>query len=90
MGLALMRSEEVTIAEILRKNGYKTAIFGKWHLGDNFPLRPMDQGFEHSLIFKGPTFGSIPDAVDNSLFDPILFLNGQPGRYHGYCTDIFF
>ena len=44
-GGAIMATEETTIAEILRDNGYNTGIFGKWHLGDNYPFRPIDQGF---------------------------------------------
>src|SRR5437763_4460068 len=49
-GGAMMHGDEVTIAELLRGAGYHTGIFGKWHLGDNFPMRPQDQGFEESLI----------------------------------------
>ena len=45
IGRAMMDSEEVTIAEILGDAGYATGIFGKWHLGDSYPMRPMDQGF---------------------------------------------
>ncbi len=45
IGRAMMEPGEVTVAEILRDAGYATGIFGKWHLGDNYPFRPMDQGF---------------------------------------------
>ena len=48
-GQATIHTDEVTIAEPLRAAGYRTAVFGKWHLGDNYPSRPMDQGFEVSL-----------------------------------------
>ena len=41
-GGAIMSSNEITLAEILNKNNYKTGIFGKWHLGDNYPSRPSD------------------------------------------------
>ena len=53
LGRALMGAGEITIAEVLRDAGYTTGIFGKWHLGDNYPLRPMDQGFDESLVHKG-------------------------------------
>jgi len=46
IGRAMLEPEEVTIAERLREAGYATGIFGKWHLGDCHPMRPMDQGFD--------------------------------------------
>ena len=49
-GGAIMSSDETTIAEILTESNYSTGIFGKWHLGDNYPFRPSDQGFDESLI----------------------------------------
>ena len=46
LGRAMMDTDEVTLAEILKDNGYATGIFGKWHLGDTYPMRPQDQGFD--------------------------------------------
>ncbi|MBT6845928.1 MAG: sulfatase-like hydrolase/transferase, partial [Planctomycetaceae bacterium] len=56
-GRSLMSTAEYTIAEVFRDNGYKTAMFGKWHLGDNYPCRPQDQGFEHTFIHGGGGVG---------------------------------
>ena len=42
-GLSL---KETTIAEMLKTNGYTTALFGKWHLGDNPKFMPNKQGFD--------------------------------------------
>lgn len=88
-GGAKMHGEEVTIAELLAGNGYQTGIFGKWHLGDNAPMRPQDQGFLVSLIHKSGGITQTPDKP-NSYFDPILWRNGQRIKAEGYCTDVFF
>src|SRR5262249_36690591 len=53
LGRSLMHADEVTLAESLRDAGYRTGIFGKWHLGDNYPLRAIDQGFQEALVCKG-------------------------------------
>jgi arylsulfatase A len=39
--------DELTIAELLKDNGYATACIGKWHLGFHEPLLPRNQGFDH-------------------------------------------
>ncbi|MBN8730144.1 MAG: arylsulfatase [Acidobacteria bacterium] len=90
VGLAQMRPEEVTMAEALRAAGYRTALFGKWHLGDHFPMRAMDQGFEETLVFTDGAIGGIGDPAPNTYFDPVFFRNGRPEQTRGYCTDIFF
>jgi arylsulfatase A len=41
--------EEVTLAEVLKDNGYNTCMVGKWHLGDNKPNLPRQQGFDYFL-----------------------------------------
>jgi len=94
-GGALMAPEEVTVAEVLAENGYHTAMVGKWHLGDSYPMRPMDQGFEYYLAHKGGGIGQPGDDFgnfireDSSYFDPWLWENGKRVRRSGYCTDIF-
>jgi len=39
--------DEITLAEALQKSGYKTGIFGKWHLGDQSPYLPNEKGFDY-------------------------------------------
>ena len=93
-GGAIMAANEVTIAEMLKKANYKTGIFGKWHLGDNYPSRPNDQGFDESLIHLSGGMGQVGDITtyfkgDKSYFDPVLWHNNKKVAYEGYCSDIF-
>jgi len=93
-GGATMASNEFTIAELLKQANYKTGIFGKWHLGDNYPSRPSDQGFDESLIHLAGGMGQVGDITnyfkgDKSYFDPVLWHNNKKEAYEGYCSDIF-
>ena len=92
LGRAMMEPQETTIAEILRQAGYATGIFGKWHLGDNYPMRPMDQGFDESLVHRGGGIGQPPDPPggEGKYTDPILLDNGKLKKFEGYCTDVYF
>jgi arylsulfatase A-like enzyme len=93
-GGAIMASSEITIAEMLKQANYTTGLFGKWHLGDNYPSRPMDQGFDETLMHLAGGMGQVGDITnyfkkDSSYFDPILWHNGQKEAYKGYCSDVF-
>ncbi len=92
LGRSMMAFDEVTIAEALQGAGYATGIFGKWHLGDNYPMRASDQGFEYSFIHRGGGLGQPSDPLENNnrYTDPILFRNNSEVTTEGYCTDLYF
>lgn len=97
MGRSMIRENETVVAELFRRAGYATGMFGKWHLGDNYPCRPEDRGFTAVLRHGGGGVGQTPDFWDNAYFD------GSYWRYEqqvapvpaampvsGYCTDVWF
>jgi len=90
VGRSMMHPDEVTLAEILRDTGYRTGLFGKWHLGDNYPMRPQDQGFQEVLMHRGGGIAQPSDPPGGSSYtDPVLFHNGKQKTFKGYCTDVF-
>lgn len=90
MGRSILRADELTMAEVFESNGYATGIFGKWHLGDNYPYMPRDRGFQMELIHGGGGVNQTPDVWGNDYFDDTYFRNGELEKQTGYCTDVFF
>lgn len=89
-GRSILRRDEITMPQLFLKAGYRTAHFGKWHLGDNYPYRPHDRGFETTLYHGGGGVSQTPDYWGNDYFDDTYFRNGEPEPQKGYCTDIWF
>jgi arylsulfatase A-like enzyme len=89
-GRTLLRRDLPTMAEIFKAAGYSTGIFGKWHLGDNYPYRPEDRGFDETVWFPSSHIGSASDSWNNDYFNDEYRHNGGRRRYSGYCTDVFF
>lgn len=92
VGRSMMEPEEVTVAELLSQSGYATGIFGKWHLGDCYPMRPQDQGFDEVLVHRGGGLAQPSEPRENRrrYTNPILFHNGTQIQTEGFCTDVYF
>ncbi|MBW6500215.1 MAG: arylsulfatase [Bacteroidales bacterium] len=80
-GYENMRSDEVTIAEVLKDNGYTTGCFGKWHNGRYYPQHPNRKGFDEFVGFPVGHLGYYYDA---------WFLhNDEEKQSSGYTSDYF-
>ncbi len=73
---------EVTIAEQLKKAGYRTGCFGKWHLGKYAPYQPHHRGFDEFL-------GHYHGHIDKYDYPDQIVHNGKPVEARRYVTDLF-
>ena len=89
-GRTFLRPGIPTLPELFGAAGYATGIFGKWHLGDVYPHRPIDKGFQESVIHLG--WGQLQSTPEYGwpLVDGRLFRNAVEERYTGHCTDVWF
>ncbi len=77
-------ASEITIAELLQKRGYYTALIGKWHLGSVGDMAPIKQGFDNSLELAGGLYlpENHPEVVNAKVSgDPIDNMVWATGRY---------
>ncbi|MBT5767171.1 sulfatase-like hydrolase/transferase [Emcibacteraceae bacterium] len=65
--------------EILKQNGYKTGLIGKWHLGEAEERHPTNRGFDYFVGYE----------QDSKAFDPILDKNGNVAEIKGHTSNIF-
>ena len=82
-----LADDEVTIAEVLKKSGYRTALIGKWHLGHgSIEFGPNSYGFDHF-------YGFLPGCIDfykhSYEADPAWYRNKKLVVEEGYATDLF-
>ena len=73
---------ETTIAQVLKSAGYRTALFGKWHLGRYSQYQPHRRGFDHF-------FGHYHGHIERYSNPDQVVVNGQPVETRGYVTDLF-
>ncbi len=88
-GINTVWSEIPMMPEIFRANGYATGHFGKWHLGDTYPHRPMDRGFDRMVWVRGWGVQSAieydNDMVNLRYLDELEVVHGDR-----YATDVWF
>lgn len=89
-GRSFVRPGIPMMPQIFGAAGYKTAIFGKWHLGDSYPNLPNNRGFQESVYHLGWGITSMADLWENDYFDGRFRHNGRLEKYPGYCTDVWF
>lgn len=89
-GRSIMHRDMVTLADVLKGSGYRTGIFGKWHLGFSYPHRPQDRGFDEVFVHGGGGIGQMEDYFGNTHYSPMFFHNGKPVASKGFSTDTLF
>ncbi|MBA4150253.1 MAG: sulfatase-like hydrolase/transferase [Verrucomicrobia bacterium] len=81
-----IRQHETTIAKVLKKNGYRTALIGKWHLGHNdSDTLPGQHGFDYTYGSQG---GCVDYFTTKYGYKPDWFRNAKPLVEAGYTTDL--
>ncbi len=78
--------EHPTMPSLLKQSGYRTALFGKWHLGYPPAFGPLQSGYE---TFMGPMSGGVDyftHCSNNGTHD--LYLNEEEKHQEGYLTDL--
>lgn len=90
-----MALDVFTMPQALQRAGYKTGLFGKWHLGDEPDRLPQARGFDEVLMHGGGgigqyKYGDFEANTENVYFDNVLLHNDTIVKTKGFCTDVFF
>lgn len=85
-----LNREETTMAEFFKASGYHTGHFGKWHLGRNYPYRPIDRGFDQWVGHGDGGTGTSSDYWGNDKMNDTYMRNGKWEKFDGFGNDIFF
>ena len=88
-GRNLMRRDVSTMPEAFAADGYTTGLFGKWHLGDTYPHRPLDRGFQRAVWHKG--WGLASEIEYDNDYYYTRYLDQTEVRYSDrFCTNLWF
>jgi len=88
-GRNLVRPEITLLPEIFRQAGYRTAIIGRWGLGDAYPHRPEDRGFEEFWVNGGHFLGQTSDFWGNTNQSPRVRTQGGWVPREGHVTAVW-
>ena len=89
-GVSILHRNEATLANYLGAAGYRTAIFGKWHLGYSYPYHPNERGFDEAFVHGGGGIGQMEDYYGNDHMNATWDHNGAMVESEGYSTDVLF
>jgi arylsulfatase A-like enzyme len=89
-GVSILHQNETTMADLLKSAGYRTAVFGKWHLGMSHPYTPDCRGFDEHYIHGGGGVSQLEDYFGNNHMDATYTHNGQYVKSRGFSTDVLF
>jgi len=72
-----INQNELTLAEMLKNNGYKTGIFGKWHLGSKQEFFPTNHGFDefYGILYSNDMWRWHPEYPKDYPEDLMLYRN---------------
>jgi len=86
----ILRTDVPTMADYFKASGYRTALFGKWHIGDGCRYSPEYRGFEETLTVSGGGPGTVNDYWGNTKFNDTMLRNGKWVHCEGFTTDVLF
>ena len=81
---------ETIMSEFFKASGYRTGHFGKWHLGRNYPYRPIDRGFDQWVGHGDGGTGTASDYWGNDKMNDSYWRNGEWEKFEGFSADIYF
>jgi len=88
-GLTMLRHDVPTMADVFKAGGYRTGMFGKWHLGDSYPYLPQYRGSRKPCI-TSPGASPRRRPLGQRLLRRHVSAQRKPQKYEGYCGDVWF